>query len=106
MSCVAGIVPMPCDLVFIIAACVSVALAIVAATRGKLPLGITWQAECPACHFVKFSDKLLAIVPCHLLDGVAGATGITVAVEIARIAAHHGHPQGLRHLGLSDGKWR
>ena len=106
MGYTVGILSIPSDLINIIAASVAVAVAIVASSCSELPLGLTGQAECPACHLVKFSDKLLSIVPCHLLDRVVGAARLAAAIEIARIAAHHGLPQGLRHFGLSDGKWR
>ena len=53
----------PGNVVKVVTAGVLVAVAIVAATSRKLPLGLGGHAECPACHLVELGDKLLAVIP-------------------------------------------
>ena len=102
-----NVAPIPSHFIKPVAACVFIALALVAATSGKLPFGFSWQAEMHTRYLVQFADKSLAIVPSYHLHRTAEVLGIAITwSEIARIGTHHSQPKGLRHFGFADAEVR
>lgn len=93
---VAGVV-IPGHVVEVVAAGELVALALVATSGRKLPLGLGGQAEGSTRELVELGDELLALVPAHVVHGalqpLRGAG--------AGVVAHHRQPQFLGDLGLA-----
>ncbi len=92
-----AVVIVPSHSVDVVAAGVFIAHAAVAAASGIFPLGLGGQAEVLARQLIQPRDKRLTIVPRDALHGA-----LQVAREITWVAAHHGLPQGLGHLGLPN----
>ena len=68
-----------------------------APTGGILPFCLGGQTETVARDLAEAGDEDLHVVPRDLLHGEA-----VVAYPFGRILAHHGKPEALRHLELSD----
>ena len=91
-----AVVAIPAHIVEHVATRVDVSAALVCPAGGKLPLGLGGQAElCPQL-LVETINELLALVPGDPLDRQP------VALEMARVVAHHGMPQLLADLGAAD----
>ena len=91
-----GVPLVPCHLVYVVAAAVSVALAALAPAGGPLPFGLCGQTVVLACKRVELADKLLYVVPRDTLDRVVGAT------VFRGVLAHHLLPESLGGLVLAQ----
>ena len=96
MGSASTITAIPSHVVYRVAAAVNVALALITATRRKLPLRLGEQAKPLTRQRVQLRDKLLTVVPTHPLHRPLRI------LELTGIVAHHRLPLLLRHLRLSD----
>ena len=91
-----GVAAAPSHLIGIVAAAVQVALRLVAATGGKLPLGLGGQTELQPGELVETLNESLRRIPVDVVDG-------PIHHVIFRLgAAHHRVPQLARDLGGRD----